>query len=54
QLNATIGLPISKNLSVQLGCNNLLNYSDPVNMPNFMGRSGFISFNYTRKQSIDK
>jgi outer membrane receptor for ferrienterochelin and colicins len=54
QLNATLGLPISKNLSVQLGCNNLLNYSDPVNMPNFMGRAGFISINYSIKQSIDK
>lgn len=54
QLNATVGLPISKNLLVQVGCNNLLNYSDPINMPNFMGRSGFISFNYTRKQSIEK
>ena len=54
QLNATIGLPIAKQFSMQLGCNNLLNYSDPINMPNFMGRSGFISFNYTRKQSIEK
>jgi outer membrane receptor for ferrienterochelin and colicins len=54
QLNATVGLLISKNLSVQVGCNNILNYSDPINMPNFMGRSGFISFNYNRKQSIEK
>ncbi|MFM6970532.1 MAG: TonB-dependent receptor plug domain-containing protein, partial [Sediminibacterium sp.] len=54
QLNATIGLPISKNLSVQVGCNNILNYSDPIYMPNFMGRSGFISINYSRKQSIEK
>lgn len=54
QLNATVGLPISKNLSVQVGCNNILNYSDPIYMPNFMGRSGFISINYSRKQSIEK
>ena len=54
QLNATVGLPISKNLSVQVGCNNILNYSDPINMPNFLGRAGFISINYSRKQSIEK
>ncbi len=54
QLNATIGLPISKNISMQVGCNNILNYSDPVNMPNFMGRAGFISINYSHKQSFEK
>ncbi len=54
QLNATVGLRIAKKITVQLGCNNLLNYKDPINMPNFFGRSGFIAINYSIKQSTEK
>jgi outer membrane receptor for ferrienterochelin and colicins len=54
QLNAALGFPISKNISMQVGCNNILNYSDLVHMPNFIGRAGFISINYSFKQLIEK
>ena len=54
QLNATVGLRTSKKITVQLGCNNMLNYKDPINMPNFFGRSGFIAINYSIKQSTEK
>ena len=54
QLNATIGLPLIKNITMQAGCNNILNYRDAINMPNFMGRTGFISINYSIKQSTEK
>jgi outer membrane receptor for ferrienterochelin and colicins len=54
QFNATIGLPLTKNITMQAGCNNIFNYRDAINMPNFMGRTGFISINYSIKQSIEK
>ena len=54
QLNATVGLRTSKKITVQLGCNNMLNYKDLINMPNFFGRSGFIAINYSIKQSTEK
>ena len=54
QLNATVGLRTSKKITVQLGCNNMLNYKDPINMPNFFGRAGFIAINYSIKQSTEK
>ena len=49
QLNATLGLLVAKKITLQIGCNNILDYKDPVNMPNFFGRAGFIAINYSIK-----
>ena len=54
QLNATLGLLVAKKITLQIGCNNILDYKDPVNMPNFFGRAGFIAINYSIKQSTEK
>jgi len=54
QVNATVGLRTSKKITLQIGCNNILDYKDPINMPNFFGRAGFIAVNYSIKQSNEK
>lgn len=54
QFNATVGFSVGKKLNLQLGFNNILDYKDPINMPNFFGRSGFIAINYSIKQSNEK
>ena len=54
QFNATVGFSVGKKLNLQLGFNNILDYKDAINMPNFFGRSGFIAINYSIKQSNEK
>jgi outer membrane receptor for ferrienterochelin and colicins len=51
QLNCSIGNQI-KQINIQTGCDNILNYSDMNNLPNMPGRTFYISFKYqlTNKQ----
>jgi len=46
QTNAAIGKTFKNKLSVQLGCNNLSNYEDPINMPNMAGRTYYTTLSY--------
>jgi len=46
QANTAIGKTFMNKLSVQLGCNNLLNYEDPMNMPNMAGRTYYTTLSY--------
>jgi outer membrane receptor for ferrienterochelin and colicins len=46
QLNVTAGYKFKNHYSMQIGCNNITNYSDFTNLPTLMGRNFFISFNY--------
>jgi outer membrane receptor for ferrienterochelin and colicins len=47
QINMAASKQLNKQLEIQAGINNILNYSDPVNLPNIPGRQYFISFYYS-------
>ena len=51
QLNCSIGKQFNQ-ISIQTGCDNILNYTDVNNLPNLPGRTYYISFKYqlTKKQ----
>ncbi|MCX6209458.1 MAG: TonB-dependent receptor [Bacteroidetes bacterium] len=46
QLNLTAGYNFKKHYTMQVGCNNITNYSDFNYLPTLMGRNFFISINY--------
>lgn len=46
QVNTSIGKTFVNKLSLQIGCNNLLNYEDPNNLPNMAGRTFFTTLAY--------
>jgi outer membrane receptor for ferrienterochelin and colicins len=43
QIHVAGGLPINKNISLQAGIDNLLNYQDIFYLPNLAGRTVFIT-----------
>lgn len=49
QLNMAVSFKPAAGWQVQTGLNNLLNYTDAVNMPNLPGINGFISIAYSIK-----
>jgi outer membrane receptor for ferrienterochelin and colicins len=46
QMNAAAGYEFNKGLSVQGGTDNLLNYTDVINLPNLPGRTFYITISY--------
>jgi len=46
QVNTALGKTFMSKLSVQIGCNNLLNYEDPSNLPNMAGRTFYTTLSY--------
>ena len=46
QINLSGGLPLWKNIQLQAGIENLLNYQDINYLPNFPGRNVYLTFNY--------
>ena len=54
QLNCSIGNQFKNNLGLQLGCDNILNYTDNNNLPNMPGRTFYISINYQIKNKTKK
>ena len=46
QVNLSGGLPLRKNLQLQAGIENLLNYQDISYLPNFPGRNIYVTLNY--------
>ncbi len=53
QVNSSLGKYFNNGFTIQGGCDNILNYNDPVNLPNMAGRAFYISINYqlTNKKS---
>lgn len=49
QLNLTGGYKISEVWKVQAGINNILNYTDALNLPSFPGRNFFVGIQYSRQ-----
>ena len=45
-LNATLSKQINKNFEAQAGADNILNYTNKLQMPNLYGRTFFINVNY--------
>ena len=45
-MNATISKQINKNFAAQAGAENILNYTNKLQMPNLYGRTFFINVNY--------
>ena len=54
QVNTAIGKTFMNKLSVQLGCNNLLDYEDPSNLPNMAGRTFYttIAYQFIKNKTI--
>lgn len=46
QINAAAGYEFNKGLSVQAGTDNLLNYTDVMNLPNLPGRTFYMTVSY--------
>ncbi|BDQ12157.1 TonB-dependent receptor plug domain-containing protein [Sediminibacterium sp. TEGAF015] len=46
QINASAGYNFNKGLSVQAGTDNVLNYTDVINLPNLPGRTFYITMSY--------
>jgi len=46
QVNAAAGYEFNKSLSVQAGTDNLLNYTDVINLPNLPGRTFYLTVSY--------
>ncbi len=46
QVNAAAGYEFNKGLSVQAGTDNLLNYTDVINLPNLPGRTFYLTVSY--------
>ena len=46
QINLSGGLPLRKNLQLQAGIENLLNYQDISYLPNFPGRNLYLTLNF--------
>lgn len=46
QLNAAAGYEFKKGLSIQVGTDNLLNYTDVINLPNLPGRTFYLTVSY--------
>jgi outer membrane receptor for ferrienterochelin and colicins len=46
QVNISTAYTFNKNLQVQLGCENLTNYTNVLQMPNIAGRLFFLNINY--------
>jgi outer membrane receptor for ferrienterochelin and colicins len=46
QLNMAVGQGFNNGLSVQTGIDNLLNYTDVLNLPNLPGRTIYLSVSY--------
>ena len=45
-LHASVGKDYANGLSLQLGCDNMTNYIDAVNLSNLPGRTAYISLKY--------
>ncbi len=46
QVNLSGGIPIQKNIQLQAGIENLLNYQDTNYLPNFRGRNVYVTVNF--------
>ena len=49
-VNLSMAFRIEKNLRLQLGIDNLFNYTNPIYIPNLPGRLSYISISYQLSQ----
>ena len=51
QLNLSMGNDFNNGIGVQVGCDNLSNYTDAMNLPNLPGRIFFVTLKYQLKKT---
>ena len=49
-LHTTIQKKVSNIMQLQVGCDNILNYKDPINLPNIPGRTYYISIQINKQK----
>jgi outer membrane receptor for ferrienterochelin and colicins len=51
QMNLSIGNDFKNGVGIQIGCDNLSNYTDALNLPNLPGRIFFATLKYQLKKT---